>query len=187
MILFINASPRLNKSNSKYFCDLLKIDDSITNYIYSDSFDIIKENIKTIDTIVFAFPTYIDIIPSKLIEFIENYEDDFEYKNIYVICNCGFLESIHNDLSIEYMKRYIENKKGIFKGYFNIGSGEVIKFTKNNKLFRLLCLNFYKNLRKFRKAINNNCNIHISTCFKILPKRIFCIVCNYFWKKQINE
>lgn len=186
MILFLNASPKLKNSNSKYFLDLLRID-NITNYIYEDNFDDIINNIKLSDTIVFAFPTYADIIPSKLIEFIEYYKGNFKNKNIYVIVNCGFLESIHNELSIEYMRYYINKKKGTFKGYFNIGSGEIMKFNKSNKLFKILCLDFFKKIKLLSNSIKDNKNIYLTTNFKWLNKKMFCKICNHYWDKKINS
>lgn len=187
MILFINASPKLNNSNSKYFSDLLNIKGSITNYIYNDDFDEIIDNIKMADTIIFTFPTYIDIVPSKLIEFIEYFKYDFSYKKIYVMCNCGFLESSNNDLSILFMKNYIKDKYGIFMGYFSIGSGEAINSIKNSKLVKLICLDFFIKIKKFRNAIIKSDNIFLNSNIKLLTKKSFCKICNHFWNKKINN
>lgn len=186
MILFINASPKLERSNSKYFIDLLKIDENKINYIYKDNFNEIVNNINNSNIIVFAFPTYIDIIPSKLIEFIEKYKGNFYNKNVYTLVNCGFLESVQNNLSIKFMKNYIEEKKGIFKGYLSIGSGEVIKITKSNRLLKLICMDFFNKIKKFRNAIIENKNISLNCNIDFFTKKSFCIICNKFWKKKIN-
>ena len=185
MTLFINSSPKLKSSNSDYFINLLNIDKKIINYIYKDDYSTIKKNILLSDTIIFIFPTYVDIIPSKLIDFIEKYNGNFKNKNIYLIVNCGFLESKHNDLSIKYMNNYINKKSGNFKGYISIGSGEVIGICKKNKLLKLLCINFFLKIKKFNKAINNKENIELSTNIKVFTKRLFCFICNKFWKKRI--
>lgn len=186
MILFINASPKLKKSNSKYFCDLLKIDNSITNYIYSDDFNKIIENIDNSNTIIFAFPTYVDIVPSKLIEFIEKYKGNFYNKNVYAIVNCGFLESMQNNLSIEFIKNYIEEKKGIFKGYLSIGSGEIIKITKTNKFLKIITVDFFSKIKKFKNAIIENKFVNLNCNVDFITKKSFCAICNKFWNKKIN-
>lgn len=187
MILFINASPKIKNSNSNYFINLIDADNKIINYIYKDDYSTIKKNILLSDTIIFVFPTYVDIIPSKLIDFIEKYNGNFKNKNIYLIVNCGFLESKHNDLSIKYMENYITKKHGNFKGYISIGSGEVIGICKKNKLLRLLCLNFFKKIKKFSKSIKSNKSIKLNTNIKIFTKKLFCFICNKFWKKRIKS
>ena len=161
MILFINASPKLKMSNSEYFINLLNI--------------------------IFVYPTYIDIIPSKLINFIENYKGNFNNKEIYLIINCGFLEPKNNDLGIKFMKNYIKEKQGIFKGYLSIGSGEVIGICKNNKFLKLICHDFLKKLKKFRKFINLSKNIELKTNIKLFNKKLFCIICNHYFKKNLSK
>ena len=80
---------------------------------------------------------------------------------------------------------YINKKLGIFKGYISIGSGEVIGICKKNKLLKLLCINFFLKIKKFSKAINNSKSIELNTNIKVFTKRLFCFICNKFWKKRI--
>ncbi len=185
MVLFINCSPKLNFSNSKYFCDLLKIDNR-TNYIYKDDFKDIIKNIDIYDTIIFSIPTYLDIIPSKLIEFIENNNINFKNKNIYLICNCGFMEYYHNNLVIEFIKNYICSNNGNFKGFLNIGAGEVIKLTKNIKPLKLICISFYIKLNKFRKVVLNKKEAFFNTSINFVTKKMYCNICNHYWRKKLN-
>lgn len=187
MILFINASPKLKMSNSEYFINLLNIKNKKINYIYKDKYEDIEKNIYKANKIIFVYPTYIDIIPSKLINFIENYKGNFNNKEIYLIINCGFLEPKNNDLGIKFMKNYIKEKQGIFKGYLSIGSGEVIGICKNNKFLKLICHDFLKKLKKFRKFINLSKNIELKANIKLFNKKLFCIICNHYFKKNLRK
>ena len=187
MILFINASPKFKMSNSEYFINLLNIKNKKINYIYKDKYEDIEKNIYKANKIIFVYPTYIDIIPSKLINFIENYKGNFNNKEIYLIINCGFLEPKNNDLGIKFMKNYIKEKQGIFKGYLSIGSGEVIGICKNNKFLKLICHDFLKKLKKFRKFINLSKNIELKTNIKLFNKKLFCIICNHYFKKNLSK
>lgn len=187
MILFINASPKLKMSNSEYFINLLNIKNKKINYIYKDKYEDIEKNIYKANKIIFVYPTYIDIIPSKLINFIENYKGNFNNKEIYLIINCGFLEPKNNDLGIKFMKNYIKEKQGIFKGYLSIGSGKVIGICKNNKFLKLICHDFLKKLKKFRKFINLSKNIELKTNIKLFNKKLFCIICNHYFKKNLSK
>ena len=187
MILFINASPKLKMSNSEYFINLLNIKNKKINYIYKDKYEDIEKNIYKASKIIFVYPTYIDIIPSKLINFIENYKGNFNNKEIYLIINCGFLEPKNNDLGIKFMKNYIKEKQGIFKGYLSIGSGEVIGICKSNKFLKLICHDFFKKIKKFRKFINLGKNIELKTNIKLFNKKLFCIICNHYFRKNLNK
>ena len=174
-------------SNSEYFINLLNIKNKKINYIYKDKYEDIEKNIYKANKIIFVYPTYIDIIPSKLINFIENYKGNFNNKEIYLIINCGFLEPKNNDLGIKFMKNYIKEKQGIFKGYLSIGSGEVIGICKNNKFLKLICHDFLKKLKKFRKFINLSKNIELKTNIKLFNKKLFCIICNHYFKKNLRK
>ena len=187
MILFINASPKLKMSNSEYFINLLNIKNKKINYIYKDKYEDIEKNIYKANKIIFVYPTYIDIIPSKLINFIENYKGNFNNKEIYLIINCGFLEPKNNDLGIKFMKNYIKEKQGIFKGYLSIGAGEVNGICKNKKFLKLICHDFLKKLKKFRKFINLSKNIELKTNIKLFNKKLFCIICNHYFKKNLSK
>ena len=187
MILFINASPKLKMSNSEYFINLLNIKNKKINYIYKDKYADIEKNIYKASKIIFVYPTYIDIIPSKLINFIENYKGNFNNKEIYLIANCGFLEPKNNDLGIKFMKNYIKEKQGSFKGYLSIGSGEVIGICKNNKFLKLICHYFFKKINKFRKFINLSKNIKLKTNIKLFNKKLFCIICNHYFRKNLSK
>lgn len=187
MILFINASPKLKMSNSEYFINLLNIKNKKINYIYKDKYADIEKNIYKASKIIFVYPTYIDIIPSKLINFIENYKDNFNNKEIYLIANCGFLEPKNNDLGIKFMKNYIKEKQGNFKGYLSIGSGEVIGICKSNKFLKLICHDFFKKINKFRKFINLSKNIKLKTNIKLFNKKLFCIICNHYFRKNLSK
>ena len=67
MILYINGSPKLSKSNSEYF--IKKIDSSAEiKYLYKDKFDSL--NLKDADTIILSFPLYVDAPSNKVIELL---------------------------------------------------------------------------------------------------------------------
>ena len=188
MNTYINCSPKLKNSNSEYFINLIKNNKDTINYIYKDNIKNIKENIKNSNNIIFVYPLYIDTIPSKLIEIIENLDSNLlNKKNCYIICNCGFLEPSHNNLSIKAMENWIAKNNGIFMGYLSIGSGEIIGITKRNKLLKFFCKDFFKKINKFKKNLDNNNKVYLTTNIKWLNKNLFCIICNKFFKKRIQN
>ncbi|MBQ8193282.1 MAG: hypothetical protein IJZ46_04365 [Bacilli bacterium] len=187
MKLYINGSPKINNSNSNYFLNKININDNI-RYLYRDSFDDILKNIRRIDTIIFCFPLYVDGPPSKVIEFMEYIEDNnisLKNKNIYVICNCGFLESKQNDIAVDIMKNFCIKNKGVFKGFFKIGAGEIIGKCEKNRLFKLISIPFMIKINKFRKCVDNNKIVELSTTIRPITKRLYILLANFHWKKKM--
>jgi hypothetical protein len=184
MKLFINCSPKIKKSNSEYFINLIKEKDDKIIYLYNNNLDNMLKEIKNSNIIIFVFPLYIDTFPSKLIELIENI-DSFENKYIYSICNCGFLEAKHNTLVLDNLEYIVKKKNGNFNGYLNIGSGEIFGICKKNKLLKIFCLNLYRKVKKIKKKFKNNVKFKYNIQFRFFNKKLFCIVCNKYWKRKI--
>lgn len=183
MISIIDCSPKL-KSNSSYFIRKIskRLDDCYKTFkLYSNNIDLLIENISKTNTIIFVFPLYVDAPPSKLISLMEKY-NDFKYKKIYVISNCGFLEPKHNDSATKIIENWCLNNKGIFMGSLKIGAGEVIG---NNKNFLLSPL-FNIKIKKFAKRINQKRKVNLS-CSICLTKKMFCYFANKGFKNKIHK
>lgn len=184
MINIINCSPKIN-SNSAYFINKiikkLKMK-HIVSKIYFETENDIFEKINKCNIVILVFPLYVDSPPSRLISIMEKYQN-LNFKKIYVVCNCGFLESKHNDVAINIIKNWCFNNKGIFMGDFKIGAGEVIG--KNNIISLLLSPLFNLKMCFFANSINKNKKIKLKTTI-LLPKKLFCYFANKNFIKKIN-
>lgn len=188
MRLYINGSPKLSHSNSEYFINKIK-NNGYIKYLYKDNFNNILKNIQRIDTIIFSFPLYVDGPPSKVIEFMEYIEDNnicLKNKNIYVICNCGFLESKQNDIAIDIIKNFCKTNDAIFKGSFKIGAGEIIGKCDKKKIYKIISIPFIIKLKKFKKSINNSTNINLNTTITPMFKTLYVIIANISWKQKMK-
>lgn len=180
MISIINASPRVN-SNSSYFINLItkKLNDNYRiNRIYRDKIEDVIKNINDSDIIVLVFPLYVDAPPSKLLELIEQYDCN---KNLYVVSNCGFLESKQNNVATKIIKNW---SKSYFMGSFKTGAGEVLGH--DNIISKILSPFFKYKVYKFVKSINKGKKVNLSASL-ILPKKMFCLCANHSFKKQIDR
>lgn len=111
-ISIINGSPKGGKSTSELMIGYLTA--GMSDYdvkIYNICKTILSEeqytNIKNSDVLIFAFPLYIDSIPSHLLRFlVELEEQTFQRKDIMVYCivNNGFYEGKQNRIVIEQVK-----------------------------------------------------------------------------------
>lgn len=142
-IALINGSPKLKQSASNYILqDLKKLLDSENNTIIECHFS--KPQIETrhfeeltdCDAIVFAFPLYVDGIPSHLLNDLVELEKFFSLNKekdimVYSIVNSGFYEGHQNKIAIEMMENWCI-KAGLKWGQgVGIGAGGMISALRN--------------------------------------------------------
>lgn len=179
MISIIDGSPK-KTSNSSYFLSLLTKnlkDDYIVHKLYHEKLDDIINNIKKADTLVIAFPLYVDAPPSKLLELMEKYPND---KNLYIICNCGFLEVKHNDIAVKIIETWSHHH---LLGTFKIGAGEVLG--NNHLLGKILSPFFRYKMFRFSHAINKHQSISFSSSL-LLTKKMYMFFANKSFKKRLQ-
>lgn len=138
-ISIINGSPKGGKSTSELMIGYLT--DRMSDYdvkIYNICKTILSEeqytNIKNSDVLIFAFPLYIDSIPSHLLRFLVDFEEQtFQRKDIMVYCivNNGFYEGKQNRIVIEQMKHWCKTVGLKWGQTIGIGAGEMLPFIKN--------------------------------------------------------
>ena len=188
MITYINGSPKINNSASNNFLkDIYNKKDKI-NYIYKDKDEDIINNLKDSETIIISFPLYADSPTSGVLNFFEYIEDNninLVDKNLYVIINCGFLESKQNNTAVEIVNCFFEKNDINFKGYFLIGGGPIVG-NRTNIIYKLLTIPYYFKKNKFKNKINKNENIYLKTSLMI-PKWLYVLCANKSWKKQIYQ
>lgn len=107
------------------------------------------------------------MFPYKLSELFEKI-NNFINKKIYVICNCGFLEPFQSTLALNNIEYIINKKNGIFMGYLSIGCGEIIGLTKERKILKIFCCDFFKKIKIFKNNIDENNKIYLKTNIKLL-------------------
>ena len=192
MISYINCSARLNKANSDMFLDVVMehVNEDFSKIcLYNLKLEDVYKKIEEANVIVFAFPLYVDEIPSRLIELIE-YMQKKNYKlygkSIYVIVNCGFLEPKHNNIAIDMMRNWCEQNYGAFLGAMSIGAGEVLGAKDSNGVYKIICRNQLKSLRAFGADINNRRkSLRKATLSRVVGLKTYCICANLNWDKQM--
>ncbi len=139
----INGSPKLKESASGcILCDLKSLLDNGNHVVYECSFrkpQLSLEEMKNLaecDVFVFAFPLYVDSIPSHLLNCMIQLEDFLsELKErdikVYAVVNCGFYEGHQNKPAIEIMKNWCVKSGLIWGQGIGIGAGGMITSLKN--------------------------------------------------------
>ena len=159
-IEIINGSPRGGKSNSeiliKYLCSLLEGHQINKYYSFSSKIDSeIKSEIHNADVLIFAFPLYVDSIPSHLLETIVKFEEEKIINSktkIYCIVNNGFFEGKQNQLAILQMKNWCQKTGAEWGQGIGIGAGEILSYVEKVPLGK----DPLKNLGKALDQFSNN-------------------------------
>jgi multimeric flavodoxin WrbA len=142
-IALINGSPKIKDSASEGILQDLKTFLQVDNNIISE-YCFRKSQLGTKDieqlieneVLVFAFPLYVDGIPSHLLNCLVQLESCFSQQKekevkVYVLVNCGFHEGKQNELAIEIMENWCK-KSGLKWGQgVGIGAGGMIGSLKN--------------------------------------------------------
>ena len=196
-IMMIDGSPKVSKSNSEYFLNILSDfieSKDIVKYKLSkkvDYEDIIKE-INTIDTLVFAFPLYVDSLPSHVLEFLimleENFKDNLKGVNVYVIANCGFYEGKQNRIALNIMKCWCKKMNIKWAQGIGIGAGEMMGGLRNVPMGKGPNTNLGLALDNLAKNINENkSGDDIFTTPSMFPRFAFRLAANRFWISKANR
>lgn len=186
MYTLINGSPKINNSNSMHFLNI--IDDNLekTN-VYSlkkDKYEEIIQSLNLSDTIVLAFPLYVDSPTSITLEFLDYLYDNKIYlneKKVYVVINCGFREGEQNITGVNIIKIWCEKVKAIYSGSILIGAGEIVGKDK----YKIICKDAMKKLKIFCNMIKSkeNCD-DIITTMDLINNKIYCYLANKSWNKR---
>lgn len=195
-IAFINGSSKTKDSASGCILNDLKPflkDNTISEYKFNKKKVTLEqmEELAKCDVLVFAFPLYVDGIPSHLLNCLiqlEKFFTQIEQKEIIVYClvNCGFYEGHQNKLAIEMMESWCK-KSGVKWGQgIGIGAGGMIISLKNVTIGH----GPKKNLGKAFKMLSNNIlkgtsegNIFITANF---PRILYKLAAEMGWRHLIK-
>ncbi len=149
-IALINGSPKLKESASGYILSevMRLIEDNrtaqpgkdselLTVEIHNPVIDIkTMEELSQCDVLVFAFPLYIDSIPSHLLNTLSQLENYFTAQGgsgatVYALVNCGFYEGKQNVIAIEIMRHWAKRSGLVWGQGIGIGGGAMLQPIKN--------------------------------------------------------
>ncbi|MFA7673042.1 MAG: hypothetical protein WCY62_04225 [Clostridia bacterium] len=140
-IALINGSPKGKSSVSGFILDELKSyfdQQIITEFPFHASHSITTAELEALavqDILVFAFPLYVDGIPSHLLRSlvkIENYfNGDPPELKVYAVVNAGFFEGKQTKNALDMMRRWSEASGVKWGQGIGIGGGGMLTSLRN--------------------------------------------------------
>ena len=137
-LAMINGSPKAGKSNSGVFLSALEKCLATGHEIVH--YNIVRQPVTDyqalyqMDAIIFAFPLYIDAIPSHLFRMIvemEQYKGGSNKPFVYAIVNNGFYEGKQNHVALDIMKNWCVRSGLRYGQGIGQGAGEMMDFIEN--------------------------------------------------------
>ena len=187
MYILINGSSKLGLSNSGNFLNYISdyLDKYIIYNIKKDNFEDIIKSINMSDTIVLAFPLYVDspnTYTLKLLDYM--YDNNIGNKNLYVIINCGFREGEQCITALNIIKNWCSKLNINYMGGLLIGAGEIVGKNK----YKFITKKARRNLKKISLYIKNKkrCS-DIITSMDLLNNRTYCLLANSSWTRNARK
>jgi multimeric flavodoxin WrbA len=162
-ICFVNGSPRGNNSASQCLIDkvvemLDKQKAQVHEICVAESLgqDTAEKDfalMRTMDSIIFVTPLYVDAVPSSMLEYMHAFDEYLarhqqkpvnRSPRIYAIINNGFLEGAQNINALKIMAHYAARIGFNWRFGIGIGAGEYVRenigaVTMENRLFSNIC------------------------------------------------
>ena len=136
-ISIINGSPKKGKSTSELMIKYIssQIGEKNDVSIYGINKGAVKyvnlKDIKNSDVLLFAFPLYVDSIPSHLLQILIELEKQKPFSKeimVYCIINNGFFEGGQNHIAIKQMKLWCDAAGLKWGQAIGVGAGEMMSF-----------------------------------------------------------
>ena len=141
-IVMVNGSPKLGKSSSGFLLDtlepLINIGNEVARYNMNKK-PLTEEQYKELchaDALVFAFPLYIDAVPSHLFRMLVTLEGYIKSEakkeiSVYVLANNGFFEGHQNHIALTIMENWCIRCGLHFRRGIGHGAGEMLGSLQN--------------------------------------------------------
>lgn len=197
-IAMVNGSPKLGENTSGVMLEKIKsfIDKEHTISSYQINKKPLEEEdyiqLSRMDILIFAFPLYIDAIPSHLFRMLialEEYLKKESQKNIYVyaVINNGFYEGHQNKVAIEILENWCDRAGVRFGMAICPGAGEMVGSLHNVPLGQ----GPLKDLGKAMESLTDR--IHKKSTEKSIfvnpnfPWFVWKYMAHYFWNSSAKK
>jgi multimeric flavodoxin WrbA len=192
-VLLINGSPRNKRSASESILTALQERlgqgcECVSYIAVRQSKREALESAAGCHAIVFAFPLYVDGIPSHLLRLLDEIQDDIAQAApdaiVYAVVNNGFYEGGQNVLALEMMRHFCDASNLRFGQGLGVGGGAMIRSARIG----------YGTMKRLGNALTllaeNILNGKTAGDYLFepnLPKFLYRLAADMGWKKQAKK
>jgi multimeric flavodoxin WrbA len=192
-ISIINGSQKTGESNSGIIVNvlngLISKEYEVSNYkLGTEQFSsAICKEISVSDAIIFAFPLYVDSLPSNMLKLLIELENYVKKHNIivYAIINNGFYEGKQTHIAFEILENWCERGGIQFGGGIGQGTGEMLGILKNAPLSKGPLNNLGRALESLVTNIESGTVSGTTYLSPYFPRFLWRLMATYtFWRPQ---
>ncbi|MEQ8197815.1 MAG: hypothetical protein ABRQ27_07405 [Clostridiaceae bacterium] len=192
-IALINGSPKMKNSASACILEVLKKyldNDNIAEYNLRlpQTQDI--EEICEREILVFAFPLYVDGVPSNLLNCLYQLEQHLKNKHaetvVYAIANCGFYEGKQSSIALDMMENWCIKSNVRWGQGIGIGGGGMMPMLNGKSAEKGPMKNTAAALKELANHIQEEKsaeNLYVSPNF---PRILYKMAAEMGWRQQIR-
>ena len=195
-IACINGSPKPSGSSSgvilKELRDLLKGQNIKKISVQKPELtEEMKAAVMDSECLVFAFPLYVDSVPSHLTAVLQQMEKLFQKSEtdrmVYAVVNCGFYEGYQNHIALNIMKCWCK-KAGLSWGQgLGIGGGGMIPMLSDIPEGKGIKKDFSAALKEMACSISTGRKAEDRFVSPGIPRIMYKLAGQMGWRKQIKE
>lgn len=188
----INGSPKKTGSASGLLAaelaGLLE-NAKITEWHICDRNDSIPPQLRQQDVLIFLFPLYVDAIPSQILSFLEELEDELRGADIsvYAVVNCGFYEAQQNQWALEIMKNWCSKTGLEWRHGLGIGGGGMVSQIGNIPPGKGPRKNITRGLSELASLVKSGQGAKDNYTSVNYPRRLYILMAHLGWRLQIKQ
>lgn len=190
LTVMINGSPKAGISASGCVLEEMKKHFPAGQEFYDMSFrkGVVSredmEAVKGADSIVIAFPLYVDGVPSHMLRCMEEIRD--VSAGVYAVCNCGFYEAEQNRHALEIVKNWCRANSLQWRGGLGIGGGGALSMIlpKKSGIFKRAVV---KALKETAKRAARGEAMETTYVRVGIPGRLYKMAAETNWRRALKN
>lgn len=190
LTVLVNGSPKGGKSASGCVLDEIKkqmpkdVDIKEINVKKGKVTDEEMAVLKEADSIMIAFPLYVDGVPSHLLRCMEQIRDI--KAGVYAICNCGFYEAVQNRHALKIMENWCAANGLKWKRGMGIGGGGALGMIlpSSNMMLKEKVVKALGKMAENAASGKGGENIYVSIG---LPRPMYKMAAEMNWRKDLRK
>lgn len=145
--------------------------------------------LKSAEAWVFAFPLYVDGIPSHLLSCLLQMEESPNLclgKSIYALVNCGFYEGSQGEPALAILQNWCKKSGACWKGGLGVGGGGAIGALPKPPWGKGPCASIHQALKSLAEGMMEGRALENAYATLVFPRFLYRLAGQMGWRQMIK-